>query len=429
MVCRRAVGWGCNEMKQSPSSIATTLASLLLIGLSGCGGGSSGSSASGTTPTPVPAGLPPIGSTGASSTPQQVVTAMAPGINLGNTMEAMGWDGTPPFTHSEETAWGAATVNQALFNGYAAAGFKSVRIPVNWSQYADANDNIPQFWLDRVKQVVDYAHNAGLYVIINIHSDSWVTADPTQAATVTAKMTKYWTQIANNFKDYDNHLLFAAQNETYDSTNHGSQPTAAECSAQTGYNQAFVNAVRAVGGNDASRTLVVQAYSTSIDDAVTCNATLPTDSIANRLIMEVHWYSPYDFALNSGDTTHWQYGALATDPSAVETWGNEGYTRQEFDKMQTSFVSKGIPVIMGEYGAYPKGSGPGKGVTTYTNYWAQYTTNEAITHGIVPYWWDTPGGMFDRNTGAVTVQGIVDAIMKGMTTNPEPAGSVGVNGS
>lgn len=344
-------------------------------------------------------------------------------------MEAIGWDGAPPFTHSEEWAWGAGAVNQAIFNAYAAAGFKSVRIPVNWSQYADANDNIQQFWLDRVKQVVDYARNAGLYVIINIHSDAWVTADPTQAATVNAKMNKYWTQIANTFKTYDNHLLFAAQNETYDSTNHGSQPTAAECSAQTGYNQSFVSAVRATGGNNAARTLVVQAYSTSIDDAVTCNATLPTDTLANRLIMEIHWYSPWDFALNGGDTTHWQYGAIATDPSAVETWGNEAYTRQEFDKMQTAFVNKGIPVIMGEYGAYPKATGPGQGIRTYTNYWAQYTTYEAVSHGIIPYWWDTPGGIFDRDTGAVTTPEVVNAIMTGMTTNPEPAASVGVNGS
>lgn len=414
-------------VKQYPSSIAAAIALLVLIGVSGCGGDSSTS----TTPTTTPAStaLPAIGSSGPTATPQQVLTAMAPGINLGNTMEAIGWDGSPPFTHSEEGAWGAGTVNQAIFNGYAAAGFKSVRIPAAWAQYADANDNIAQFWLDRMKQVVDYARNAGLYVIINIHSDSWVTADPTQAATVNAKMTKYWTQIANNFKNYDNHLLFAAQNETYDSTNHGSQPTAAECSAQTSYNQTFVNAVRATGGNNASRTLVVQAYSTSIDDAVTCNATLPTDTIANRLIMEIHWYSPWDFALNGNDTTHWQYGAIATDPSAVETWGNEGYTRQEFDKMQSAFVAKGVPVIMGEYGAYPKGSGPGQGVTTYTNYWAQYTTNAAITRGIIPFWWDTPGGMFDRNTGAITVPGVVNAIMTGMTTNPEPAASIGVNGS
>jgi endoglucanase len=146
-------------------------------------------------------------------------------------------------------------------------------------------------------------------------------------------------------------------------------------------------------------------------------------------MMEVHYYSPWDFALNSGDTTHWQYGAIATDPSAVETWGNEGYTRTEFDKMVTGFISKGVPVILGEYGAYPKGSGPGQGITTYTNYWAQYTTNAAVTRGIVPFWWDTPGGMFDRNTGAVTAPGPINAIMAGMTTNPEPAGSIGVNGS
>jgi len=154
---------------------------------------------------------------------------------------------------------------------------------------------------------------------------------------------------------------------------------------------------------------------------------LPTDTIAKRLIVEFHWYDPFDFTINGNDTTHWQWGALATDLSAVETWGNEGHTRQEFDKAVAAFVDKGVPVIMGEYGAYPKDSGPGKGVETYTNYWGQYSTYAAVTRGVVPMWWDT-GAIIDRNTGAVKDAGLLNAITTGMTTNPEPAASVGVNG-
>jgi endoglucanase len=354
---------------------------------------------------------------------------MAPGINLGNTLESLDtWD-TPPYTDSKETVWGNPAANQAIFNAYAAAGFKSVRIPVSWAQYADANGNIAPFWLARVKQVVDYARNAGLYAIINIHHDSWVIPDNAHKADADAKMKSFWTQIANTFKGYDNHLLFAGTNEVH-MPNVWGAPTAENCAVQSGFNQDFVNAVRATGGNNASRTLVVQLYATNIDwGPELCNeGVMPTDTIASRLMVEFHWYDPFDFTINGNDTTHWQWGAIATDPSAVETWGNEGHTRQEFDKAVAAFVNKGVPVILGEYGAYPKDSGAGKGVETYTNYWAQYHTYAAATRKVVPMWWDT-GAMIDRNTGAVKDAGLLNAIITGMTTNPEPAASVGVNGS
>jgi len=355
--------------------------------------------------------------------------ALAPGINLGNTLDAVNTWTPMPFTTSQETVWGNPVANQAVFNGYAAAGFKSVRIPITWYQYADASDNIAPFWMARVKQVVDYARNAGLYVMINLHHEAW--ADPSSAnqAAANAKMNKFWTQIADEFKDYDNHLLFAGTNEIH-MPNVWWAPTAENCTVQKGFNQEFVNAVRATGGNNASRSLVVQLYATNIDFGVDqCNEdVLPTDSIANRLMIEMHWYDPFDFTINDQNTAIWQWGALATDPSAVETWGNEANTRSKFDKAKTYFVNKGVPVIMGEYGAYTKGSGPGAGNQTYTNYWAQYNTYAAVTRGIVPMWWDT-GDIVDRNTGAAKNAGLINALMTGMTTNPQPAGTVGTNGS
>jgi len=350
---------------------------------------------------------------------------MAPGINLGNTLESLDtWD-TPPYTVSKETVWGNLAANQAIFNAYAAAGFKSVRIPVTWTQYTDAQGNIEPFWLARVKQVVDYARNAGLYVIINMHNDPWIIPDDAHKADADAKMTSYWTQIATYFKDYDNHLLFAGTNEVH-MPNVYTAPTAENCAVQSGFNQDFVNAVRATGGNNASRTLVVQLYATNIDwGPDICNeGTLPTDSVSNRLMVEMHWYDPFDFTINDNDQTIWQWGALATDPSAVETWGNEAHTRQEYDKAVADFVNKGVPVIMGEYGAYPKSAGPGQGIETYTNYWAQYSTNAAVTRHVVPMWWDT-GAIIDRNTGAVKDSGLLNALKNGMTTDPEPGSAVG----
>ena len=406
------------------------LSSLAALSLVACGGGGGGVGVEGEKtivaqgrkhpPTPTP--TPSLASLG---TPTQVVQALAPGINLGNTLDAVNTWTPMPFSTSQETVWGNPAANQAIFNGYAAAGFKSVRIPITWYQYADANGTIAPFWLARVKQVVDYARNAGLYVIINLHHESWIIPDNAHKAAADAQMTSYWTQIANYFKDYDNHLLFAGTNEIA-MPNTYTTPTAENCSVQRGFNQDFVNAVRATGGNNASRSLVVQLYATNIDwGPEVCNeATLPTDSIANRLMVEMHWYDPYDFTINGSDTTHWQWGALATDLSAVETWGNEAHTRTEYDKAVNYFTSKGVPVIMGEFGAYPKDSGPGQGNSTYTNYWAQYNTYEAARRGIVPMWWDT-GAIIDRNTGAVKDSGLLNALKSGMTTNPEPAGSVG----
>lgn len=398
------------------------LTSFLALSFSACDGGGGGGYGGGSTPTPTPTPTPSLAALG---TPQQVVQAMSPGINLGNTLEAVNGSGPLPYSSSQESYWGNPAANQAIFNAYAAAGFKSVRIPVAWSQYADSNNNVAPFWLARVKQVVDYARNAGLYVVINIHWDGgWLIPDYAHQTAVTDKQKKFWTQIATEFAGYDNHLLFAGSNEP-SMPNTYTTPTSENCTVQKGYNQAFVDAVRATGGNNASRTLVFQIYSTNVDDIAVCGEdVLPTDSVANRLMAEVHWYTPFDFALNGADTTHWQFGALATDLSAVETWGNEAYIRQEFDKIASAFTNKGVPVIMGEFGAYAKSSGPGAGIETYTNYWAQYNTNAMVTRGIVPMWWDT-GAIIDRTTGTTKDGGLLNAIVTGMTTNPEPLAAVG----
>jgi len=363
-------------------------------------------------------------------TPDQILQKMAPGINLGNTLESLDtWD-TPPYTDSKETVWGNPAATQLIFDAYAKAGFKSVRIPVSWGQYADAQGNIAPFWLARVKQVVDYALKAGLIAIINIHHDSFVIPDNAHKADADAKMKNYWKQIATYFTDYDNRLLFAGTNEVHMPDVY-SAPTAENCTVQAGFNQDFVDAVRATGGNNASRTLVIQHYATNIDWGLDLchSATLPNDTIANRLMVEIHYYTPFDFV--DGGTTwasHWQWGALSTntDPSTTPCC-QESYVRDQMDRMKKAYVDKGVPVIMGEYGASPKSTGPGAGIKTYVNYWTGYVTYGAVQHGVVPMIWDT-GDLIDRNTGVTKDSGVVDAIISGMTKDPEPPTSIGVNG-
>lgn len=399
-----------------------------------CGGGDA-SSGGGSGPPSGPTGTP-------TPTPPAIfgtAKAMIPGINLGNSLEAV--NGTnestttvtwsPPFSTSQETWWGNPVVTQAVFDGYAAAGFKSVRIPVAWAEYTDSSGNISPVWLARVGQVVTYARNAGLYAIINIHWDGgWVDAQPALQATVQARMTNYWTQIANYFNSYDDHLIFAGMNEINNTTLGQNTPGAADCATEQSYNQTFVNAVRATGGNNATRPLMVQAYLTSINYGLLCNATMPTDTASNALMLEIHYYDPYDFTLNNSSSI-WQWGASATIPSATETWANESYVDAQFAKMQTTFVNNNVPVIMGEYGAYDKlnfSTNPATetfpGMLAYTRAWDKYVTVSAVQHGITPIFWDAGGqlGLINRSTGqpgdATTLTTIVNAAQGALSQYP-----------
>jgi endoglucanase len=330
----------------------------------------------------------------------QISEEMSPGINLGNTLEAI----------PSETAWGAPQTTQATMDGFKAAGFKSVRIPVAWSQYADANNNISPAWMARVTQVVDYARKAGLYTVINVHWDGGWMDHPTydQQVAINAKLDKFWTQIATTFKDYDDHLLFAGTNEVGMANTSGS-PTPEYAAVQNSFNQTFVNTVRATGGNNARRHLVVQGYFTSIEHTVATN-TVPKDSVPNRLFMEVHYYDPYNFTLN-GDSKIWQWGSIAADAAATETWANKPWADEQFQKMKARFVDQGVAVIVGEYGAYPKPKEKFQGMSRYSQYWAQTITRSIVQHGLVPMWWDT-GGLIDRVSGAQKEPDLVKVIVE-----------------
>lgn len=364
-----------------------------------------------TTRKPV---LSPTGVTAAAALPAITAADLTPGWNLGNSLEAYP-GGKLPKTTSQETAWGNPVVNQQIFNGIAAAGFKSVRIPVSWMQYADRNNNIAPFWLARVKQVVDMARSAGLYVIVNEHWDGgWLQPTTRASRTANPKLKALWTQVANYFQAYDQGLLFAGTNEVMVDGQYGT-PTSENCSVQAGFNQIFVDAVRATGGNNATRTLVAQGYNTNIDNSIgACSAKVPTDTAPGKLMMEFHYYDPWNFAGND-QSTIWQWGSIATDPNATETWANEPYVDAQMQKLKTAYADKGIPVIIGEYGAILRTEydAPQK----YRNYWDQYITGSAKRHGLVPVYWDNgypdnhQFGLFNRTTGAQTYPTTISLIV------------------
>lgn len=336
----------------------------------------------------------------AKITGQNYLKLMSPGINLGNTLEAI----------PNQTAWGNPIPNAAIMKSYKAAGFKSLRIPIAWSQYTDAKGKIDPKWMNHTKEVVKLAQSSGLYVLINIHWDGgWLQPTYANRAETEAKFKNFWVQIASAFKAFDHSILFAGTNEVHVTNEYG-PPTAENAEVQNGFNQIFVDTVRATGGLNSNRWLVVQSYNTDIDAAVKVNTKLPRDKAKNRLMMEVHYYSPFNFTLNEKSSI-WQWGKNAKDPSAKDTWGDEDFVDGQFAKIKKEFVDKGIPVLLGEYGVGLKRNFPG--MKAYQLDWDKYVTNSAYRHGMVPMYWDTGAdvGMFDRTTGKNREPGRVAAIV------------------
>jgi uncharacterized repeat protein (TIGR02543 family) len=359
-------------------------------------------------------------------TAPQVASQITVGWNLGNTLEAI----------CSETAWGNPATSQTLINAVKAAGFNAIRIPVSWDCHTapTGTTTIPADWMARVKQVVDLAISQNMYVVLNIHWDNgWLQDHPTFAfqTAVNAKQQAYWTQIANTFKTYDQHVLFAGTNEVH--ADFGT-PTAEHNTVQQSYNQTFVNAVRATGGNNASRTLVVQTYNTNIQHGLNF-FNMPTDSIANRLMVEVHYYDPYDFTLNpNGACNYW--GAPFPDSGGNCNWAYENYVDTTFGQVRTKWVDQGIPVIIGEYGV---GTRPGKNLDARA-FWNEYINRAAAANGIKTFYWDNGAlptandgfAIFNRSSGAIVDQTLLDAILRGSGVgNPNNSYTIAtsVNGS
>jgi endoglucanase len=354
--------------------------------------------------------LPPNAS-GMTSNAVQLASQMRLGINIGNTLEAIGG----------ETAWGNPLITKALIDSYKLAGFNTIRIPCSWNQYANQQTaQIQAQWLDRVKQVVQYCIDDGMYVILNIHWDGgWLddNINTRSQAAVNAKQKAFWEQIATKMRDFDEHLLFAGSNEP-------PAKDATQMSVLLSYHQTFINAVRSTGGRNSYRVLVVQGPSTDIQLTYDLMNTMPTDQITNRLIAEIHNYTPYQFTLMDSDASwgkmfyYWGASHHSTiEPDRNATWGEEADVQRYFGMMKTKFVDKGIPVIMGEYGAYRRdGSNnvPADLVThnDAVDYWAFYNTQQAKANGILAFWWDT-GGVIDRRTYAVKDQRTIDALKLG----------------
>lgn len=350
---------------------------------------------------------------GMSSNAIQLAAKIKLGWNIGNTLEAPGG----------ETGWGNPVITEDYVKAVKQQGFNAIRLPCAWNWGHLSNQTTAQIdpnWLKRVKEVVGYCVNNDMYVLLNIHWDGgWLDdhINTVMQDSINAKQRALWEQIATTMRDFDEHLMFVSANEP-------PADNAEKMTVLNSYHQTFINAVRSTGGKNSYRVLVVQGPSTDIDKTNDLMATLPKDQVPNRMMVEVHYYSPYQFCLMDGDASwgkmfyYWGAGHHSTiEPDRNASFGEENDVNTAFNKMKTKFTDKGIPVLLGEYGAYRRDNTAHVPLDLATHndavdYWITYITKQAKANGILPFFWDT-GTALDRRNYSVKDQRTITAINKG----------------
>lgn len=356
----------------------------------------------------------------------QFVKDMKTGWNLGNTLDAYSQGKMYGDDISSEEIWGNPVTTKEMIDTLKNAGFRTVRIPVTWHNHVTDDGNGPvisEAWLDRVQEVVDYAYDNGMYVILNTHHDNTANIegeggyypDTAHAEESDRYIRGIWTQVAERFKDYDEHLIFESLNEPrLAGTDYEWNFNAgvAECKDAAGsinrLNQLFVDTVRATGGNNVERYLMMPGYDASLAGAITDLYQLPNDIVSDKLIVSVHAYTPYNFALRPGNESE------ATDYFSWEDPKSVYEINDLMNSLYNKFVSKGIPVVIGEYGAVNRDNNTQDRV----DYYAYYTA-AARANGITCCVWDngsfTDGeifGILHRRVNQWFFEETVEAMMK-----------------
>lgn len=343
----------------------------------------------------------------------EMAAVMKLGWNLGNTLDAIGGEGL-----DTETSWGQPFVTKDQIEFIKKSGFTTIRIPVSWSNHVDADNRIDPEWMSRVKEIVDYAHDSGLYIIINSHHDCDSYYPTEEKFEQSSKYLKdIWTQIADTFADYDKSLIFEAMNEprlkdtsiewwfqSSDKTGTAAIETIVKL------NQVFVDTVRENGkGNNGTRFLMVPSYAASADFALHDSFVMPNDKVDGKLIVSIHAYTPYDFAMNKKGYKDWD-----------GTKKNELGFMNRLDK---KFTQNGYGVVIGEFGATNKGNIDSRVA------WAKDYTSLAASLGIPCILWDNGGilvgeenfGMINRRELSVYFPELLDALLSGYEQTAETA--------
>ena len=333
-------------------------------------------------------------------TASETAKRMGVGLNLGNTMEAYDANGCEKSTYEwipevggnkpqdYETCWGAEVTTQKIVDGIRDAGFGTVRIPVFWGNMMknDGTWTINSEYIARVKEIVDYCMNDGLYAVVNIHHFDEFIIRRNSTAECEKIFTTLWTQIADYFKDYPEKLVFEGYNEYLGGDRFGSSGVLTQLSKDEAYdltnrmNAAFVNAVRATGGNNAKRVLIISGYWTNIDNTTDSRFIIPADSAKDKLMVSVHYVD---------NSMYWERQIGSTK------WLS--YTDDQCRRLTNAFTSKNIPVFLGETTSrYPRENFASGAKYTDSSECLEIVLDKLTELGFVPVLWDTSNNFYSR---------------------------------
>ena len=335
-------------------------------------------------------------------TAAQMAQEMGIGLNLGNTMDAYNSGGceTVDYTwipvcggntpNDYERQWGAPTTTQECIDGVKAAGFDTIRIPVFWGNMMvnDGTYTIHPDYMARVREIVDYAQNAGLYTVINIHHFDEFIIRRNSLEDCEEIFTTLWTQIAEEFIDYPYTLVFEGYNEYLGGSQFDESGMLVEPEKSEAYelvntlNQTFVDAVRATGGNNSERVLIVSGYWTNIDLTTASEFIVPEDKAEDRLMVSVHYVD---------NAVYWSNKVGGQD------WLD--YIDSQCALLKNAFTDKGIPVFLGETtGIYPRSNFAEDAIYTDSTECLEIVLNKLNEHGFVPVLWDTSNNFYSRTS-------------------------------
>lgn len=390
-------------MKKIAAAIAALLA--VSMALSSCSSGSENSSESPAKETSLPqTELQDMRDITAS----ELVSEMKTGFSLGNTMDStIGKNNGEPYEY--ETGWGNQATTREAIQGIADSGFNVLRVPVSWGEHlsSDGSYTIDKAWLDRVNEIVDYGLDAGMFVILNTHHEEWLFPDEAHFEANSEELAKLWSQIAERFSGYNEKLIFEGLNEprkrdTIYEWNGGDEEGQQVVNK---LNAVFVETVRNSGGNNGKRCLMIPTYAASAMEKTFAAMKVPEND--DRIIVSVHAYIPYNFALASDNfTDYWS----SSDPSCTA----------EIDNLMTTlkayFLDKGTPVIIGEMGCVNRNN------TEARKAWARYYVGKAHEYGIPCLWWDNGAylgngelfGIYSRDSGNWIFRDVMEGIMEGL---------------
>jgi len=330
----------------------------------------------------------------------QITREMGIGINLGNTMESHGewiWtygDHTPK---SYETAWGSPVITKDMIKGIKREGFGVMRLPVHWFNMMGANYTINSDYVARVKEIVKWAIDVRLYVILNIHHDEndFFKNLPTKFEETIKNYKHIWAQVAEAFKSFDDYLMFESLNEeacwgdVYNEWTGTVDDKKKAFNLNYQLNQAFIDVIRASGGNNRERHLLLAGYCTDVQKTCDPMYKIPVDPM-NRYAISMHYYTPSSFCILTEDQ---DWG------KARETWGTDEDI-EELNKylnmIKRTYINKGIPVILGEYGATLKN----KDYSSVKKFLYSVCKGAYDRH-ILPILWDVADQHYDREAGAM----------------------------